>query len=735
MWSILSEMRGKKSGAPIPMKDLHVHFNSLLNNPPKNVLANKLIFIETKVKEYLNNKSCVDVLSVGGYSTDCIMKTVKTLKNGKSAFIDGAINEVLKHSIYEMSPIFAKIFNHIEKSTFFPSAWKSSFLVPLHKKGSQGDPDNYRGLAVGSNIGKLYTKCLNAKIKNFAEEQQILSPHQFGFREDFRTTDAMFSLRSMTSYYKTKNKPVYACFVDFSKAFDSINRAALIYKLGSVGIKGEMLKLIYNMYSCSSYVIKSDGKFSIPVNSTVGVKQGCNLSPLLFNIFINDVHNIFGDCKPLNMKDWKVSSLSFADDIVLLSETEKGLNDCLEKLESYCNEWGLKVNPLKTKVILFNKKFTKTVKNMKFSIDGNPIEVTNSYCYLGVEISNTGSFVKATDILYKKALKSLFSIYSSLNVRSDEKNIRLFLKLFDSLIKPVLLYGSDIWGSAATNPKNSINKFVHKFYKTLLGVPPNTSIAGLHAELGRFPIHVNIQQTMLKYWFRIVTLPTDRLAAHCYWSLLDLNPLNDQWLNTIQSIISSCGQYFIWNSQKTLYAWNPRSLLRHETYLCRTLQDISMQQTSEKINGETKLSFFKNCKTLNKISNYLNTLHGRSQRSNLSRLRLGTLDLEIEKGRWRNIPREERLCKICKTLEVENVEHFVLFCPALCQCRNLFMNNITSMNSNFASMSPENKIKYLFFNETLPHNILVLSANLLVALTETRRSLLNLKENIIIHNV
>ena len=132
---------------------------------------------------------------------------------------------------------------------------------------------------------------------------------------------------------------------------------------------------------------------------------------------------------------------------------------------------------------------------------------------------------------------------------------------------------------------------------------------------------------------------------------------------------------------------------------------------------------------LNRISNYLNTLHGRSQRSNLSRLRLGTLDLEIEKGRWRNIPREERLCKICKTLEVENVEHFVLFCPALCQCRNLFMNNITSMNSNFASMSPENKIKYLFFNETLPHNILVLSANLLVALTETRRSLLNLKEN------
>ena len=632
-------------------------------------------------------------------------------------------------------PFFIKFFNHIEYSTFFPSAWKSSFLVPLHKKGSQGDPDNYRGLAVGSNIGKLYTKCLNAKIKNFAEEKHILSPHQFGFRENFRTTDAISSLRSMTSYYKTKNKPVYSCFVDFSKAFDSINRDALIYKLGTVGIRGNMLKLMQNMYSSANYVIKSNSTFSVPINSTVGVKQGCNLSPLLFNIFINDIHNIFGDCKPLNIHSWEVSSLSFADDLVLLSETEKGLNDCLSKLELYCNEWGLKVNPLKTNVLIFNKNFNSKIKNMRFSIDSNPITVTNSYCYLGVEISNTGSFVKTTDILYKKALKSLFSIYSSLDVRSDEKNIRLFLKLFDSLVKPVLLYGCDIWGSAASNPKNSIDKFVNKFYRTLLGVPHNTSTAGLHAELGRFPINVTIQQTMLKYWFRIITLPTNRLAAHCYWSLLDLNPVNDPWINTIQSIINSSGQYFIWNSQKTLATSNDRFLLRHKNYLCQTLQDLSWQKNCEKINGETKLSFFKNCKSLNKISNYLNTLYGRSQRSNLSRLRLGTLDLEIEKGRRRNISRSERHCKICNSIEVENAEHLILFCPALSQCRDPFINKITSINSNFASMSPEYKVKYLYFNEKLPHNILEISANLLVSLTETRRSLLNLLENITISNV
>ena len=171
---------------------------------------------------------------------------------------------------------------------------------------------------------------------------------------------------------------------------------------------------------------------------------------------------------------------------------------------------------------------------MQFSIDGNKIEITNSYTYLGTEMTNTCSFAKATDILYKKALKALFSVYSSLDVRADLKIIPLFLKLFDSLVKPVLLYGSEVWGSAILSENNPINKFTNKFYRTLLGVPRHTSNAGLHAELGRFPIHVNIQKSMIKYWFRLLTLPSDRLASHCYWSLLDCKTTTDPWLNAIK---------------------------------------------------------------------------------------------------------------------------------------------------------------------------------------------------------
>ena len=322
MWSLLSKLKPKKSSAPIDMDELHSHFEELLNTPQKQISSERQIFLSTQLSNFLNNTDPIDEsLSPGMYSTEFVNKIGKTLKNGKSSFMDGSINEVIKNSLHEMSIIFQKLFNHIEISAEFPNAWKSSFLVPLYKKGSPGDPNNYRGLAVGNNVGKFYTKILNEKLKTYCNTKDILSQQQFGFREDFRTSDAIFVLRSIISYYKNqRNKPVYACFVDFSKAFDSVDRTALLYKLGTVGIKGNILKLINNMYCESTLRLKCNGEFSCTMPCKIGLKQGCTLSPLLFNLFINDIHEIFGhSSKAVNIDGNKFNSLSFADDLVLLS--------------------------------------------------------------------------------------------------------------------------------------------------------------------------------------------------------------------------------------------------------------------------------------------------------------------------------------------------------------------------------------------------------------------------------
>ena len=732
MWNILSDIKGKKSGAPIPISDLHSHFSSILNDVPKNVSESKLNSLQEKILSFRENKSATtDSVSVpiANYSPLKLCKLAKKLKNGKSTFKDGFVNEVIKFSINDMSPVFVKLFNLIENSGSYPSAWNTSFLVPLHKSGCKSDPDNFRGLAVGSNVSKFYSLCLYDKLINFVESNNLLSPQQFGFRENFRTNDAMFVLRSLISAYKNRgSKPVYSCFVDFSKAFDSVDRTALAYKLGNIGIRGSLLDLVISMYEKTDYIIKSNGQFSVPFSSKFGVKQGCNLSPLFFNIFINDIHEIFDkSCEPLKLDDWLVNSLSYADDLVLLSETESGLQSSLNKLENYCNQWGLKVNIKKTKILVFNKPFNSKIKKLNFSIDQSKIVVTNSYCYLGVDITNTGSFLNATNSLYKKALRALYSIYSSLDVRSNVANSRLFLKLFDSLVQPILLYGCDIWGSHCLNSSNKVLTLVNKFYKTLIGAKSRCSNSGVFSELGRYPIEINIAKAMTKFWFRLISLPKSRLSSHCYWFLHKTVNLNDSWFDAIKIIINTTGQYHIWNNQTDLINLPQFQKSKIQNYVIQTLKDVYTQSANAKINSESKLYLFKNGTNPRVMSKYLCTLYGRDRRRVFANFRLGTFDLELEKGRHFGIPRESRICKICNTKNIENEDHFLFSCPPLSLTRNLFIQKISNIHENFSKMSSSEKISFLFFNDELDNDTERIAADFLLALEKRKNFLIKLQ--------
>ena len=634
----------------------------------------------------------------------------------------------------EMADVFQKLFNQIERTSNFPTAWKTCFLTPLHKKGSPGDPNNYRGLAVANNISKFYTKALNQKLISFSEETNIISPQQFGFRPDFRTSDAIFVLRSsISSYKKTGNKPIFSCFVDFSKAFDSIDRSALFYKLGKIGINGKLLKLIMDMYSDTNYIIKCNGNYSKPIPCTLGVKQGCNLSPLLFNLFINDLHQIFDkNCQPINIDSAQFNSLSFADDLVLLSESKLGLQNCLSKLGSYCQEWGLKINHDKTNVVIFNRPFNKKSKGYNFAVCGAPVEVKKSYCYLGLEISSTGSFSAALDSLYKKALRALFGIYSTLNIYSDGTHISLFLKLFDSLVKPILLYGSEIWGFLPlTNKTSPLTKIVNKFYRTLLGVPARASTIGVQVELGRFPIAIPIQSALLKYWCRLVTLPRTRLVSRCYWSLYK-NNVNDPWLTTVKSIIAESGQRnlnFLWSSQKQLKQIDQKLISKCRKQISKKQKQSFLLNAVNEMNQQKKLSLFRKSKSTFELSNYLSTLPIRFSRALFAKLRLGTLKLEIETARFQGIEQNQRKCRLCRSGDIEDETHFLFSCDKLESIRTSPISALVSKQPALQNMSNHEKLMFLYFNENLPQSELNSAAKLLLNLHNAREKLLKQIKN------
>ena len=419
------------------------HFNELLNAP--RALNQDEQFLEY-VKSSLPRLEIYsdDVESLNSPITKSEMKiSMKDLKLNKSTFSDNIGNEVIKHGYEVLEEPLIFLYNKVFTEHTFPKTWGDGIVVPLHKKDDKMDVNNYRGIIISSSLGKFFLRIINKRIENFMTEQNKWSPNQCGFKKDHRTEDNLFLLRNIhEKYVKRGKKKVYAAFVDFSKFFDKINRHIMFYKLLKYGITGKIYHLIKSVYSTTSYKIKIGDSTSPSFTATNGLKQGCCMSPILSNIFQNDLHIIFDDnCDPIDIGGEVMNSLSWADDLILLSTSKEGLQRCLTKLSDYCKKWGLEVNVDKTKTMVLSNKFDSTAT---FYYNGTSLKNVKTMLYLGFNFSYNGSLNSIINDRIEKSKKVALMVLSALKTNKNVST-SLAMSVYEKQVAPVLMYGCSVW--------------------------------------------------------------------------------------------------------------------------------------------------------------------------------------------------------------------------------------------------------------------------------------------------
>ena len=197
---------------------------------------------------------------------------------------------MIKYTDNKFQLAILKLFNIILSSGIFPNIWNQGLITPIHKSGDKFDPNNYRGICVNSNLGKILCIIINSRLVHFLNENNVLSKCQIGFLPNYRTTDHVFTLHTLIDNQTNQNKgKVFSCFVDFKKAFDSIWHEGLLYKLMESGVGGKTYDIIKSMYTNNKCAVKIGKKHTHFFTQGRGVRQGCSLSPTLFNIYINEL--------------------------------------------------------------------------------------------------------------------------------------------------------------------------------------------------------------------------------------------------------------------------------------------------------------------------------------------------------------------------------------------------------------------------------------------------------------
>ena len=448
--------------------DIANQFNQHFVNVGIN-LANKLNTSSTNPTAYIRN-SPVSSFVMSNVTESQVRQLFLSLDGNKSS--NSIPNTIIKISSSIMAPIFTSIYNESINTGVVPNVLKISRITPIYKNGLETDPNNFRPISILSPFAKVLERLIYNQLECFLTKNKLIFDYQFGFRKGHSTEQAILEITDRLKSEIDNKKITCGLFLDFSKAFDTVDYEILLAKLYKYGIRGTPLTWFSNYLNNRQQYVKIGNTESDYLTMTCGVPQGSTLGPLLFILYINDMPNCSN----------KLSFRIFADDSNVfysstsIDDVERVMNEELNHIFQYCDANKLSVNINKTNfmVITSNKRRVREIQLIR------NIKQKNHIKYLGIYIDKNLSWDQQISHVNNKLAKNT-GIINKLRYYVD---LRMLKQLYFTLIYPYINYGLMSWGNAYTSKLKKLRSCQNKCIRSIFFADKRENATPYYSLLG-----------------------------------------------------------------------------------------------------------------------------------------------------------------------------------------------------------------------------------------------------------
>ena len=610
-------------------------------------------------------------------SREEVKTCVEKQRNCKAAGMDEIPYEFYKNGGNVMIDRMTELFNRVWEDERVPNEWNECRVTLLHKgkHKSKRDLKNYRPIALGNTIGKIFSAILNERLCKWIEKEGVLGEEQNGFRVDRRAEDNMFIINEMIERKKKDGSKLYLGFLDIEKAYDRVSREVLYRVLEKIGLSEKIVRIIKSMY------VNTRAKYNLGtietgwVRSKRGVRQGCILSPTLFSLYTEELAaRLRRKNVGVRVGENKICVLLYADDVVVMSESAEELQELLDVVSEYGNDFGVNFSSEKSQVMVVNG--TDEERNRLWMIGNSELKQANEYKYLGVWMSPRGcERTKNEKIsLVNQWVGRLGSIARTRACKYD-----VLREVWKTIAVPSVMYGMEVTGWNESE-MNKLEVGQNRIARIALNAPSYAAVEALRGDMGWSSFRERYRKAILRYKARLERMNDARLARKVYlWGIHE-----SKWIRNCMKMAVESGMRVRWVNReegRRVFEWKMTNIngeglewdvKKWKRAIDSAVKEDGLNKWKGAMERKSTLEWYKS----KEAPQYVRWCDGSLGGDLLFQARSQCMNVNARNYRWSESRSKE--CQMCARRVDETVVHVMLFCERYQRERTEMMRVVLS---------------------------------------------------------